>query len=119
MTPGQQAIADGFAATLAVHGQTWVRTRDAASFTGSPAKLKKDDAKMQGTQDRDFPVLVADLVLSPTIPAVQCMPAAPNRLRVGDELTKSVGTVAKYYRVVRADYSEATGLWLCVFSPSF
>ena len=119
MTPGLQALADGFAATLSVHGQTWTRTRDAATFTGAASRLKKDDARMEGTQDRDFPIFIADLVLSPTIPAAQCMPAAPNRLKRGDVLSKNVGTVTREYSVVRSDLSEATGLWCVILSPTF
>ena len=113
MTAGQQAIADGFAATLAEHGQTWKRTKDNAAIQGVAGNLKPDNPHMAGAQDRDFLIFVADASLSPPLTAAQVMPAT--RLAKGDELTK--GT--KNFRVVRADYEEASALWVVVLSPTF
>jgi|GEM_PF-2950547 hypothetical protein len=113
MTAGQQAIADGFAATLAEHGQAWTRTADGAVIYGVACKLKPDNPHMAGAQDEDFPVFVADRSLSPPLPIAWVMPAT--RLKKGDELTKNT----KNFRVVRADYEEATALWTVVFSPTF
>jgi hypothetical protein len=103
MTAGQQAIADGFAVTLAEHGQTWTRTSDGAQFIGVAGNLKPDNPHMAGAQDRDFPAYFAD----------STMPTP--RLKKGDELTKD----SKNFRVVRADYEEATAQWVVIFSPTF
>ena len=119
MTAGQAALADGFAVTLAVHGQTWVRASDSASFSGVATKNIKIAPHMAEAQDRNFPILVADSVLSPTIPTAQCMPEGTSRLKVGDNLTKNVGSVPKYYTVARADYDEDTGLWTVFLSATF
>jgi hypothetical protein len=113
MTDGQAALADGFAVTLSVHGQTWTRTSDAASVVGVATKLKPNDPKLAGTNDQNVFILVADQLLSPNVPAAKCMPTT--RLRNGDELTKG----AKSYRVDRVDFDESSSLWLAILSPFF
>lgn len=113
MTPQQQAAADGHADRLLNAGVIWQRTSDAAQISAFAGKLKASDPRMAGASDRDFPIIVADQILAPTIPLAQCMPAT--RLREGDELTKG----SKFYRVKRADFEEATGLWSVIVSPSF
>ena len=117
MTAGLAAIADGFAASLSVHGQVWTRTSDSAAINGVPARLKAEDPKMSGAKDMDFPILVADQILAPNVPLTQCMPST--RLAAGQELTKNVGSTPKYYRVAHADYQEDTGLWTVMLSPTF
>ena len=113
MTPGQQALADGFAANLATHGQTWTRTSDSAAIQGVASKLNTENPHLVQGQDRDFGVIVADASLSPPLTAAQVMPSS--RLKKGDELTK--GT--KKFRVTRADYQEASAMWLVILSPTF
>jgi hypothetical protein len=113
MTPGQQAFADGFAANLATHGQTWVRTSDAASIQGVPSSLRPESVRLPQGQDRDFAVIVADAALVGPLTAAQVMPAA--RVKKGDELTKG----SRKYRVTSADLQESNLMWLVVLSPTF
>jgi hypothetical protein len=113
MTPHQQSAADAHADALLNAGAVWQRTSDDAQISAFAGKLKASDPRMSGASDRDFPIIVADQILAPSIPLSQCMPTT--RLTEGDELTKS----SKYFRVKRADYEEATGLWTVIVSPSF
>lgn len=114
MTEGQQAHADGFAANLAVHGKTFVRTSDSAPIKAVAARLKVENPAMVNSQDRPVNVLVADASLvGGGLTAADVMPSA--RLKKGDELTKG----AKKFRVVRADLSEANTLWNIELSPTF
>ena len=113
-TPGQQALADGFAANLAIHGQTWTRTSDSKTVQGVATTIKDETPHLaQGGQDREMAIIVADASLSPPLTAPQVMPSP--RLKKGDELTK--GT--RNYRVVRADFEESNAMWLVVLSPTF
>jgi hypothetical protein len=98
MTPGQQAIIDGFNATLAEHGQTW--TFGAASIAGVITTLRPTDPRMKGLPDR--------VILMQTITAN--LPSTPPT--VGDSLLKA----GVYYRIARHDPDESTGLTLYAFS---
>ncbi len=113
MTAGQQAIADGFAANLAVHGQTWTRPADGKLIAGVPATLKPTSPHMVNAPDMAFPILVADAAMTPPLLASQVMPTP--RLKKGDELTKG----GKSYRVTRADYEESTALWVVILTTNF
>ena len=113
ITPGQSALADGFAANLATHGQTWTRTADSVTIIGLASKLTDLNPHMVQSQDRDASMLVADASLSPPLLLSQVMPS--NRLKKGDELTKG----SRKYRVVRSDLQESNLLWLVVLSPTF
>lgn len=113
MTPGQTALADGFAENLTTHGQAWARTSDAAVILGVVSKLTEDNPSMVQAQDRNIFLLVADASLSPPLLSSQVMPSV--RLKKGDELTKG----SRKYRVARADLREESLLWLVVLSPSF
>jgi hypothetical protein len=113
MTPGQQAFADGFAANLATHGQTWTRTSDNAAIQGVPSSLRVAPAALVQAQDKDFAVVVADRALVGPLTSAQVMPVA--RVKKGDELTKG----SRKYRVVSADLQESNLMWLVVLSPTF
>lgn len=112
-TPGQQALADGFAELLVNHGQVYVRTSDSAAVSGVPAKLMPTSPNMVQSNDREFAILVAASALSPPVPVSRVMPVAV--LKKADELTK--GT--RFYRVVRADLEEGSAMWRVILSPSF
>ncbi len=113
MTPGQQALADGFAINLGVHGQTWTRTSDSAAIIGVPTRLSLENPHLEQSQDRNQIIRVADASLSPPLTAAQVMPST--RIKKGDELTKS----SKKYRVVRADFNDSNALWYVQLSPTF
>jgi hypothetical protein len=103
MTPAKQAILDGFAETLANHGQTWTRTSDSSPVYGVAGTLKRNDPRLKGTQDMVFPILVAPANMPNT------------RLAQGQELTKD----SKYFRVNRVDIDEASGLWEVLVTATF
>ena len=113
MTPGQQAFADGFAANLSTHGQTWVRTGDNVQVQGIPSAMRMAPTALVNSQNKDFGVIVADRGLLGTLTAAQVMPVA--RLKKGDELTKD----SRKYRVVSSDLQESNLMWLVILSPTF
>lgn len=113
MTAGQKALADGFAVSLAVHGQTYVRTSDGASVLATSSRLTAETPHMPQGEDRAFAIIVADAELSPPLPASAVMPAS--RIKKGDELTKG----SKHYRVIRADFQEGSAMWNIMLSPTF
>ena len=113
MTPGQQAFADGFAANLATHGQTWTRTIDSVAVQGVPAAIRPESVKLANSQDKDFAVVIADRSMLGALTVSQVMPAS--RLKKGDELTKG----DRKYRVVSADLRESNLTWLVMLSPTF
>jgi hypothetical protein len=113
MTPGQKALADGFAVTIATHGQSWTRTADTVVIVGVASQVVSKEPHMVQSQNQETAIIVADASLSPPIPVAQVMPT--QRLKKGDELTKG----SRKYRVVSADLQESNGLWLVVLSPTF
>jgi hypothetical protein len=112
MTVGQQAFADGFAATLATHGQTWTRTSDSAAIQAVPGNLKDLTPHLIDGPLIDFPIIIASSALQPVLTAAQVMPTTP--LRTGDELTKG----GKHYRVTLVDFREASGTYKVTISST-
>ena len=112
MTPGQQAFADGFAANLAAHGQTWTRTSDSAAIQAVPGNVTDLTPHLTDGPLIDFPIIIAGSILQPALTAAQVMPATP--LRTGNELTKG----GKHYRVTRVDFREASGTYKVTISST-
>lgn len=91
-TAAQQALAAGFSALAAHHGQQW--TFGAATFVGVLGTLRPDDPRMIGARDR---VIVLQ-VLEANLPTPH-----PKR---GDTLQSG----GRRYTVSRVDRDDATGI---------
>ncbi len=105
MTPGQQALLDGFLDNLVEHGQLYARTSPSPTVQvfGIATMLRRTDPRIKGAQDRTFILQIApDNMPSP-------------RLAKGHELNKG----HMNYRVAEAHQDEASTIWEVLLTPSF